>query len=79
MSYDWLITFRSVTFAQKAERLLKKAGIICLLQRTPNIFSERGCGYCLRLRSSDTTAAVGMLKENHVPYGKVYEWTEGHP
>lgn len=78
MNFDWLITFRSVTFAQKGERLLKKAGIICALQRTPKVFSERGCGYCLRLRSRDTEDAVELLKKNHVPYGKVYEWTEGH-
>ena len=31
----YVITFRSVTYAQRAEQLLKKAGFRCYLQRTP--------------------------------------------
>ena len=50
MKQDWLITFRSVTLAQKGERALKQAEIFCSLQRTPKMLSERGCGYCLRIR-----------------------------
>jgi len=77
MKYNWLITFRSVTFAQKGERLLNKAGISCMLQRTPKLLSERGCGYCLRLQMKDAMAAVELLQENEVSYGKIYALTEG--
>lgn len=79
MLYDWLITFRSVNFAQKGERKLKGAGIHCLLQRTPKELSERGCGYCLRLRSADVQAALQILQENRLSYGKVYALSSGHP
>ena len=72
MKNNWLITFRSVTFAQKAERALKKAGISCALQRTPRELSARGCGYCLRLRSVDAMAAVQLLREQDIGYGKTY-------
>ena len=77
MKSNWLITFRSVTFAQKAERILNKAGIGCMLQRTPKILSERGCGYCLRLQMKDVMAAVEMLREQEVSYGKIYALTDG--
>ena len=77
MKNDWLITFRSVTFAQKGERQLKRAGIDCTLQRTPKILSERGCGYCLRIRSRDAVAAVNALRENQLSYGKLYALVEG--
>ncbi len=79
MKNDWLITFRSVTFAQKGERRLRAAGIDCSLQRTPRELSERGCGYCLRLRSKHVVEAVRILKEGQLAYGKVYVLTDGHP
>ena len=72
MKNNWLITFRSVTYAQKAERLLTRAGIGCMLQRTPKLLSERGCGYCLRLQMKDAMAAVELLREHEVSYGKIY-------
>ena len=76
MKNNWLITFRSVTFAQKGERLLKQAGIGCMLQRTPKVLTERGCGYCLRLKMKDAMAAVELLREHEVNYGKIYALTE---
>ncbi len=76
MKNIWLITFRSVTFAQKGERQLKMAGITCTMQRTPKELSERGCGYCLRIPGRDAMAAVEILREKQVSFGKVYALTE---
>lgn len=76
MANQWLITFRSVTVAQKAERILKNEGIFCSLQRTPKTLSERGCGYCLRIRERDGEVAVTRLRDYPVPYGKVYALRE---
>lgn len=80
MDKEWLITFRSVTFGQKGEAVLKRAGIPCSLQRTPKILSERGCSYCLRVRGSEILAAVEQLKQKQVAYGKCYAITgSGRP
>ena len=80
MNDHWLVTFRSVTFAQKAEQVLKGAGIRCAMQRTPKELSKRGCGYCLRIRGADVLAAVGLLQEKQAPYEKIYALTErGRP
>jgi len=66
------ITFRSVTFAQKAERSLKRAGMDCFLQRTPKELSKRGCGYCLKLRPGLAMRAKQRLDAEGMEYGKFY-------
>ena len=77
MNLDWLVTFRSVTYAQRGERLLNRLGLDCLLRRTPRELSQRGCGYCLAIRGRDAMAAVEVLREQEVPFGKVYARTVG--
>lgn len=72
MEKDMLITFRSITFAQRGQRALQNFGINCYLQRTPRYLSERGCGYCLRIRPADGAAGVGVLRANQIPFGKAY-------
>lgn len=71
------ITFRSVTVAQRGERLLKTGGIDCVLQRTPRWMEERGCGYCLRIRSTQVADSLRRLREGKVPYSKVYTQQAG--
>ncbi len=66
------ITFRSVTFAQRGERILGAGGIGCTLQRTPRWMEEQGCGYCLRLKQKDVTQALQLLRRNGVPLRRVY-------
>lgn len=72
-----LITFRSVTFAQRAEQLLRKMGYGCTLQRTPRWMQEQGCGYSLRLKSRDAMACALLLRENQLTYQKAYSCDEG--
>lgn len=72
MKNEWLITFRSVTFAQRGQQALHRAHIECRLHRTPRSLSERGCGYCLRLRGWDAPRAVEVLEQEQIPFGKLY-------
>ncbi len=72
----YLITFRSVTPAQRGENLLKKSGLECFLRRTPRWMEEQGCGYSLRVR--DGREAVQLLKAHQVPYRKVYLQRNGN-
>ena len=71
------ITFRSVTPAQKGEKILRRTGVECTLQRTPRWMEEQGCGYSLRLRHSDAIRGCGMLREKGVAFGKVYLQEDG--
>ena len=67
-----LITFRSVTPAQRAERVCGEKGIACTLQRTPRWMQEQGCGYSLRLSAGEVARAVSLLERVNLPYRKVY-------
>ncbi len=69
---QYFITFRSVTFAQRAEARMKKAGYRCTLQRTPRWMEEQGCGYALRIWVRDIDLVLAALQEDAVPLRRVY-------
>ena len=66
------LTFRSVTPAQRAEGILKKAKIDCTLQRTPKFMQELGCGYSLLLQQQDVLKSVALLRDSRVNFQKAY-------
>lgn len=68
----YYITFRSVTHAQRAEQILQKQGIRCSLLRTPKWMESQGCGYSLRLWTSDVTQGVEALRKAGALMRKVY-------
>ena len=68
----YYITFRSVTFAQRGEKLLTAAGLRCTLQRTPRWMEEQGCGYALKLWIQNPEGAVELLRESRIPLRRVY-------
>ena len=68
----YFITFRSVTFAQRGEKLLNRNSIRCTLQRTPRWMEEQGCGYSLRLWTKEVETAVELLRREQVPLKRVY-------
>ena len=68
-----MITFRSVTPAQRGEQVLNRAGIICRLSRTPRQMEERGCGYCLRVYPMQLSFALQLLEKDGISYQKIYE------
>lgn len=70
--YFYFITFRSVTFAQRAEKLLNHQGYRVNLMRTPRWMEEQGCGYALKLWTNDIAAAVRLLREGKIQLRRVY-------
>lgn len=73
----YYITVRSVTYAQRGERILTRAGIRCSVQRTPKWMEQQGCGYCLRVWTKDIRGAAAMLREVQLPIRKFYVQREG--
>jgi len=67
-----MITFRSVTPAQRAEGLLRRAGMESTLQRTPRWMEEQGCGYSLRVHCREVMQALEVLRSRDVSFRKVY-------
>ena len=70
--YVYLITFRSVTYAQRGERVLNRAGERARVQRTPRWMEEQGCGYSMRLQTGDIARAVSILRGDGLPLRKIY-------
>ena len=74
-----IITFRSVTPAQRGESLLQKVGIPCSLQRTPRVLAEQGCGYSLRVPAAQLPMAAEHLRRKGIIYRKTYCLRGGKP
>ena len=72
-----LITFRSVTPAQRGESVLRQAGIGCTVQRTPRLLAEQGCGYSLRLNGMQLPRALEILRQKGIAYRKAYRIADG--
>lgn len=72
----YFITFRSVTYAQRAERVLGRSGIRCSLQRTPRWMEEQGCGYSLRVQTDSIRTAAQLLRQEQLPLRKIYAQRE---
>ena len=68
----YYITFRSVTFAQRAEQVLTGAQVRCSLQRTPRWMEAQGCGYALRIWAQEPDTAVELLRQNKIPMRRLY-------
>ena len=67
-----IITFRSVTPAQRGEVVLRREGISCTLQRTPRVLAEQGCGYSLRVYCVQLPMATEILRQKGIAYQKTY-------
>lgn len=72
----YYITFRSVTFAQRGEKLLARQNLRVSLMRTPRWMEEQGCGYALKLWTNDIGTAVQMLREARIQLRRVYAQQE---
>ena len=66
----YYMTFRSVTYAQKAQRALEQEGQRCFLQRAPKWMSSRGCGYAIAV--ADPRNAAEILKSKNAPWEKAF-------
>jgi len=74
-----LITFRSVTPAQRGEAMLRREGISATVQRTPRALAEQGCGYSLRVGCDHLPRAAELLRQKGIAYRKTYHLHEGNP
>ena len=72
----YYITFRSVTFAQRGEKLLSRQNHRVSLMRTPRWMEEQGCGYALKLWTNDISSAMQLLQESRIQLRRVYAQRE---
>ncbi len=70
------ITFRSITYAQRAQNHLDRRGIRTYLLRTPRAMAKNGCGYSLRTANGE---AAAYLQEAGLPYQRLWTVKNGVP
>lgn len=67
------IGVRSVTYAQKAQEVLKKYGIRGFVRKRTDS-SSSGCGWCIEVPSLQSETARNLLKNNGVSVtGEIYD------
>ena len=57
----YLLTFRSLTYAQRAARVLERAGVTGTVSRVPKSAATRGCAYCIIVAARHKEKAMGVL------------------
>jgi len=58
----YLLTCRSLTYAQKTARTLERAGISAIIIKTPQKISTDGCSYCVRISEKKLSDALIALR-----------------
>lgn len=69
---QYMISFRSVTYAQRGERSLTRGGFSCTVSRTPKWMEQQGCGYGVLLRTENIHGAMEVLVREGIAWRKVY-------
>lgn len=69
---QYLIMCRSLTFAQRAARLLERAGITAAVIKAPQSLTSSGCGYAISLHKRFDEAVL-ILKKNKMLTGRLYK------
>lgn len=57
----YLLTFRSLTYAQRAARVLERAGVTGTVSRVPKTAAAKGCAYCVIVAARHRDMAIQIL------------------
>ena len=74
---SYFITFRSITYAQRGEQALTRAGFRTRLRRTPRWMEERGCGYGVEAALSTLDEGLEILRRQQIPWRKTWLMKSG--
>lgn len=76
MERYWIIA-RSVTYAQRMEAALSRAGIRPRIYHAPRELSSRGCAYAVEIPGGTLSAALSILNRAQLDPVKLYYLTNG--
>ena len=74
----YVIIARSVTYAQRMQRALLRAGIRCQIYRAPRELTELGCAYAVEIAMADLTAALQILYREQLAPVQIYLSQRGY-
>lgn len=68
----YLFMCKSLTYAQRSQKLLERAGISANIIKSPSSLSTRGCGYSVSVGYVRGSRAAEILKKSNLLQGKIY-------
>jgi hypothetical protein len=68
----YFINCRSLTYAQRAKRILERAGIAAYIVRTPQSIAGSGCSHSVKVVERRFEAGMAVLREVKFPISRVY-------
>ncbi len=68
----YLILARSVTYAQRMQRVLENSGVRCTIYRAPRDLTDQGCAYVVRVSARDYHQALRVLSGAKLDAAEVF-------
>lgn len=69
---QYLLLCRSLTYAQRASRLLERSGITAIITRVPREAVDSGCNYSIKVSERRLTSALRILNESGLGPSRVF-------
>ena len=69
---NYIIMCRSVTYAQRSQRLLERAGIAAYISKAPQAVTPEGCSYGVRVSRKNGHRAMEILRGAGIKTGRIY-------
>ena len=73
----YIILARSVTYAQRMQRVLERAGVRCRIARAPRDLTELGCAYAVRIAVSNLPEALSALHKDRLDPVQIFIYQQG--
>ena len=73
----YLILARSVTYAQRIQRVLENAGVRNQIYRAPRDLTDLGCAYVLRLAVADLPQALIAIHREALDPVQIFLYQKG--
>ncbi len=64
---------RSITYAQRAQRILEQSGIGAYISKAPQGLTPEGCSYGVRVFRKNAFKAMDILKKAGIKTGRVFK------
>ena len=75
---NYLLMCRSLTYCQRAARVLERAGVTATVYKAPRSASPEGCTYCVKISGKKLAKALKALNQNGLAPAKILLETADH-
>ncbi len=69
---QYLLMCKSLTYAQRASRLLERSGITAIVTKIPKSAAGSGCNYCIKVSEKRLSSALSILNAAELGPSRVF-------